>query len=130
MYTYTMTFVYEGELGLPKTSLKHKKDISDIVLKKMTDHELILADFNWSGNYNMENTLSYLDEPYRCGAVVEMRLQLDMKIIQSRDAIYERCITALQQKELFLHHSEEVVEPTANRHQNIISFDMKNKAAA
>jgi len=130
MYTYTMTFVYEGELGLPKKSLKHKEDISCIILKKLSNHELILADFNWSGNYNMENTLSYLNEPYHCGAVIEMRLNLDINIIQSRDAIYERCVVALKQEELFLNKSQELVDRRLNKHKNILSFEMKNQAAA
>jgi len=130
MYTYTMTFVYEGELGLPKKSLKDKAGILSIILKKMTHHELTLADFNWSGNYDKENTLSYLSAPYHCGAVIEMRLQLDPNSLQSRDTIYERCITALKQKELFLHHSQEITDPALNKHQNIFSFDMKSRAAA
>ena len=130
MYTYTMTFVYEGELGLPKKSLKDKAGISSVILKKMARHELTLADFNWSGNYNKENTLSYLNAPYHCGAVIEMRLQLDPNSLQSRETIYKRCITALKEKELILHQSQELTDPVLNKHQNIFCFDMKSRAAA
>jgi hypothetical protein len=130
MYTYTMTFVYEGELGLPKKILKHKNELSFFVLNKLSNHELILADFNWAGNYDKENTLSYLGDPYRCGAVIEMRLQLDITIIQSREAIYDRCINALKQHELCVQHSQQLINPDLNKPQNIISFDMKSNAAA
>ncbi|WP_154652499.1 hypothetical protein [Flavobacterium rivuli] len=130
MYTYTMTFVYEGELGLPKKSLKDKAGVSSIILKKMAEHELTLADFNWSGNYNKENTLSYLNEPYHCSAVIEMRLRLDLNSLQSRETIYERCIIALKKKELILHHSQELNNPILNKQQNIFSFDMKSRVAA
>jgi hypothetical protein len=123
MYTYTMTFVNEDELGLFSGYLNQICDVRAAVLAKLSKREFTLADFNWTGNYDPTYIRSYLNKPYHCTSVVEIRLDLDRAIISSRDAIYERCITALRNKEIDIRYSKEFYNEIIKKHQNLIIFD-------
>ena len=119
-----MTFVNEKELGLSSCSANQNNQIKKVVLEKLSQHELILADFNWVGYYDPCNLKAYLDEPYRCNAVIEIRLDLNINIISSRDAIYDRCLAALRQDEIFVKRAEEFLNTKLKKHQSLITFDM------
>lgn len=96
MFTYTMTFVSGESLWVCGGAQPVNAIISGIVTDKFSKGELELADFNWIGNYSAKDSLSYLKEPYSCNVVVEVRLELDVVTIQSRSAIYRRCLDAVK----------------------------------
>lgn len=123
MDTYTMTFVNKVGLGLSPGSFRHYSQVKQAVLEKLFKHEFILADFNWAENYDPNNIKIYLEEPYHCNTVIEMRLDLDVHNIRDRSAIYERCLTALGQDEIFVKRSEEFLDNNCNQYKNLITFD-------
>lgn len=127
MNTYTMTFVSGDIMGLPTEVEPSDKIISGLVTEKFSNHELELADFNWSGNYNIDNSLSYLLEPYKCNVVVEVRMNLDLITMQSRRAIYERCLKALILHEVFLT-GVRCLQSHQSDLKCVLCFDMKSAA--
>lgn len=127
MHTYTMTFVSDDALGLPAVAESRDQIISGIVAEKLSKHQLELADFNWSGNYNINNSLSYLSEPYKCNVVVEVRIKLDLFTIQSRKAIYDRCLDALILHEVFLT-GVKCLHTNKSDLKCVLCFDMKSAA--
>ncbi|RWW91807.1 hypothetical protein [Flavobacterium cerinum] len=127
MNTYTMTFVSGDVLGLPADTEPRDRIISGIVTEKLSKHELELADFNWSGNYSFDNSLSYLSEPYKCNVVVEVRINLDLNTILSRKAIYDRCLDALMLHEVFLT-GVKCLDNNQSDLKCVLCFDMKSAA--
>lgn len=123
MYTYTMTFVSEQPIGLPKEIISCHEDVKSAVAQKLALHEFELADFNWTGAYSFDNSLSYLQEPYRLNCVVEFRVRLDSTILSNREAIYQRCLEALTHHEVILRHSHYIDEPAQSK-KCIIRFDL------
>ncbi|RWW91762.1 hypothetical protein [Flavobacterium cerinum] len=102
MHTYTMTFVTGDIMGLPSDTESNEMIIRAIVTEKLIKQEFELADFNWSGSYTFDNSLSYLNEPYQLNAVVEVCVKLDIVTMRSREAIYARCLHALKLHEVLL----------------------------
>ena len=128
MYTYTMTFVSGEEIALPESTVFQEKVICDMITEKLARHEMVLADFNWSGAYSFNNSLSYLKSPYCVKCVVEVRITLDSTTILSREAIYNRCLQALKQQEVLLKRSHYIKNKKSVTEQCVLSFDMKTAA--
>ena len=124
MYTYTMTFVSGDVIKIPNLS-----SCDNLIFRRVTDklirQEMSLADFNWSGAYHFHNSFSYLIEPYYFNSVVEVRVKLDMVIIQNRQAIYERCLEALLTHEVSLKRIEYLNNNAAGKNKCVLCFDMK-----
>jgi len=127
MYTYTMTFVSEQPIGLPKEVISRHDVVKSAVVEKLAIHEFELADFNWTGAYSFDNSLSYLQEPYRLKCVVELRVRLDDTILKDKEAIYQRCLEALNRQEVILKYSRYINEPAQNE-KCLISFDLNTAA--
>jgi len=129
MYTYTMTFVSCDNIGLPADDDVFSGNIiSGIVTEKLNKHELELADFNWSGAYSFDNSLSYLMSPYKFNFVVEVRVKLDVTTIQNRQAIYDRCLEALKKDEVLLKRVECLRDDDSHKEQCVLCFDIKSAA--
>lgn len=127
MYTYTMTFVSERPIVLPKEVISRHEDVRLAVAQRLAHHEFELADFNWTGAYSFDNSLSYLKEPYRLNCVVEFRVRLNSSILSNREAIYRRCLEALTHQEVILKQSR-YIDDTAINGKCIISFDLSTAA--
>ena len=127
MYTYTMTFVSEQPIGLLKEAISRYDVVRSAVVQKLKHHEFELADFNWSGAYSFDNSLSYLKEPYRLNCVLEFRVKLNETILKDKKAIYQRCLEALTKQEVILKNSHFIDEPAFNG-KCIISFDLRTAA--
>lgn len=123
MDTYTITFVDEEELGSDQL-FPGNIYIQNEILKKFNRRQFQLADFNWSGNYTPENAKAYLNSPYKCNAVIEIRLPLDINIIGSRDAIYNTCLQALQDGKVVMKRLQEFKNDNQQKRQNLIRFEM------
>jgi len=104
MYNYTVTFVSNSTAGLTDCCEPQSAVIASLLAEKLCRGEFELADFNWSGNYSPDNSLAYLERPYKIKAVVEVVLVLDRITLQSREAIYERCLAAVLHNEVQLQH--------------------------
>ena len=122
-----MTFVSEQPIGLPKEVISRHDIVKSTVAQKLAHHELVLADFNWTGDYSFDNCLSYLQEPYRLNCVIELRVRLNDSILKDKEAIYQRCLEALTQQEVILKHSHYINE-SAQGNKCIISFDLNTAA--
>ncbi|AWH86564.1 hypothetical protein HYN59_16260 [Flavobacterium album] len=117
-----MTFVDEDKLGLRAESVNAADRVRKIVLEKFLGHNFQLADFNWSGNYDSDNTRAYFFAPYRCETVVEIRLELDIAALATRDAIYDQCLSALKNGELALQHLELPDDRCPHSHHSLVHF--------
>jgi hypothetical protein len=122
-----MIFVTGDFVGLPSKAESYDMIIPRIVIEKLSKHELELADFNWSGAYSYDNSLSYLNEPYKFKMVVEVRVKLDIAILQSRQAIYERCFQAVKLNEVLLKRFE-CFDSKLTKTKYVLSFDMNSAA--
>ncbi|RWX00564.1 hypothetical protein [Flavobacterium cerinum] len=122
MDTYIMTFVNYEALALPTSNTLASSMVERAILQEMLDHNLTLADFNWSGGYSVENTRSYLTQPYNFKAVVEIRMPMDLSMMKSQENIYQYCLKALQTKKVHLRKIEQFVET----HQSIVCLTSQN----
>jgi len=125
MDSYTVTFYCKDCLVVPHDKEVKKEKVCVLVLDKLVQHELELVDFNLTENYetypntNKENTA--------LRTVVEIRLDLDLSDLQSRDSIYNKCLYAMQQNQLYL--SEDVVQDIKGQERQLLVFDKKKHAA-
>ncbi|MES2486697.1 MAG: hypothetical protein V4581_12220 [Bacteroidota bacterium] len=124
MDTYTVTFYCKDCLVVPAQK-EAKQEVCWQVLDKMVQHELELVDFNLTENYE-----TYPDSHKKKGtlrAVVEIRLDLERHDLQSRDSIYNKCLYAMQQNQLYL--SEDIVQEIQGQERQLLVFDKKTHAA-
>lgn len=124
MYTYTMTFVDQDGLIFPDDTSIYRRQIEEMVERKLESREFTLADFNWSGNYDPEHTKAYLVAPYQCHAVVEIRLRLNMTLLNDRNAIYDHCLAALKQKTIYMRQIKEFHSDHSQKAKQLLCFDM------
>ena len=128
MDNYTMTFKYDGYFDLPDDPEIREREVPGMVLEKLQNGDFELVDFNLSENYNEENAENYIDSHLH-RSIVEMRLDLKIKELKSREAIFERCLKALEQNELCLARAFENQNDRLGMLQSIIIFDMKDRCA-
>lgn len=127
MHNYTMTFKYDGEFDLPDEPDARDRDLPGMVLEKLENHHFELVDFNLTENYDREHAKVYIDNPFIHRSVLEIRLDLNMSDLKSRNAIYSRCLNALHDDELLLERAFENDDKEKGMLQSIIVFEMKNK---
>jgi len=124
MDCYTMTFKYDGKFDLPNDPEVRDREVPQMVLKKMERKEFELVDFNLTQNYDSSNPEEYLDSHlYR--AIVEIKLDLSMRALKSREAIYNCCIKAMEEGKLCLDRAYENENKEIGMLQSVIVFDMK-----
>lgn len=138
MYNYTVTFVYDGDFDLPDEPEILYRKVPDMVLKKMEHHEFELVDFNLTQNYDDGYAERYIDDPYLHRSVLEIKLGLGREHLQSREAIYNRCLEAMRSGGLTLCRAYENDNPKMGMLQSIIcleaqdntqpEFQLKNKS--
>ena len=127
MHNYTMTFKYDGEFDLPDEPDARDRDLPGMVLEKLENHHFELVDFNLTENYDREHAKVYIDNPFIHRSVLEIRLDLTMSDLKSRNDIYSRCLNALHDDELLLERAFENDDKEKGMLQSIIVFEMKNK---
>jgi hypothetical protein len=98
-----------------------------MVLEKLESNEFELVDFNLSENYDSSNAKRYIKNTELHRAIVEIRLDLSMRALKSREAIYACCVKAMQQGKLSLAQSFENENEKQGILQSIIIFDMKSR---
>lgn len=130
MHNYTMTFKYDGEFDLPEDEEVRKKEVQEMVLGKLENHEFELIDFNLTENYDGEQSKLYIHDPLLHRAVLEIRLDLSIKEMKSREAIYAKCLKALKEDELCLAHTYGNDDKEKGMLQSIIVFEMKQRQRA
>lgn len=127
MDTYTMTFKYDGEFDLPNDPKVRDRKVPVMVLEKMEKNEFELVDFNLSQNYDSNFAKRYINDLQLHRAVLEIRLDLSMRALKSREAIYACCLKALQQGRLCLQRAYENEDKKLGILQSIIVLDMKSR---
>jgi len=130
MDTYTMTFKYDGEFNLPGDPEVRDRKVPDMVLEKLEKKEFELVDFNLSQNYDSAQAKHYIDNPKVHRSVVEIRMDLSMRTLKSREAIYDCCVNAMKKGKLCLAKAFERENEKKDILQSIIVFDMKRNTAA
>ena len=95
MDNYTMTFKYDGYFDLPDDPEIRDREVPGMVLEKLQNGDFELVDFNLSENYNEGNAENYIHSHLH-RSIVEIRLDLKMRELKSRRAIFERCLQALE----------------------------------
>lgn len=127
MHNYTMTFKYDGEFDLPDDEEAREKEVPGMVIGKLEKNEFELVDFNLTENYDGEHSKLYIDDPLLHRAVLEIRLDLSIKDMKSREAIYAKCLKALQDEVVCLAHTYENDDKEKGMLQSIIVFEMKQR---
>ena len=130
MYTYTMTFTYDGDFDLPNDPFLRERMVPGMVLEKLERRDFELVDFNLSQNYDSTSAERYIANPGINRSVLEIRLDLSPADLKSREAIYSRCLKAMKQGRLKLESAHENENEELGLLQSIIVFDMKKRAAA
>lgn len=126
MHNYTMTFKFDGEFDLPDEPGARDREVPVMVLEKLEKHQFELVDFNLTENYDREHAKVYISDPLIHRSVLEIRLDLSMNDLRSRNAIYSRCLTAMHDDELLLERAVEKDDKEKGMLQSIIVFEMKN----
>lgn len=129
MDSYTMTFKYDGIFDLPNDPEVRDREVPHMVLEKMRKKQFELIDFNLTENYGDNFAEEYLDS-HQYRAVVEIKLNLSMRALKSRDAIYECCLKAMEKDRLCLERAYENENKEKGMLQSIIVFDMKKDRVA
>lgn len=130
MDTYTMTFKYDGLFDLPSDPEAKEREVTRMVLDKMESNQFELIDFNLTENYDGSNAIDYINDEQIHRAVLEIKLNLSMRALKSREAIYACCLEALQKGKLCLYHAYENENRQKGILQSIIVFDMKKRQSA
>jgi len=129
MYTYTMTFTYDGDFDLPNDPFLRERMVPGMVLEKLERRDFELVDFNLSQNYDNTIIEHYIAKPGINRSVLEISLDLAKSDLKSREAIYNRCLTALKKNELCLNRAYENENEKKGRRKSIIVFNMKTTQA-
>lgn len=122
MDNYTVTFVYNGDFDLPNDKDECFAKVPGMVLDKLSDKEFELVDFNYTENYNEEQAGHYISDPLVHRCVLEIVTALNQNHLQSRDAIYDKCVNDLAEGNLYLGCAYENDNPETNMLQSIIKF--------
>jgi hypothetical protein len=125
-----MTFTYDGEFDLPNDEVTRNKEVPAMVLEKMETHKFQLVDFNLTENYDREHSKVYINDPFIHRSVLEIRLDLAIKDMKNREAIFNRCLEALQRDEVSLDYAFENDNKQKGMLQSIIIFEMKERLRA
>ena len=128
MDNYTMTFKYDGDLDLPNDPDGIAKNVPALVLAKMESHEFELIDFNLTQNYSDDKAKDYIKDPYMHRSVLEIKLDLSMEDLTSREAIFDRCLEALREDRLCLTSAFENEDKQKGMLQSLINFSAKSNA--
>ncbi|PZR18210.1 MAG: hypothetical protein DI539_16680 [Flavobacterium psychrophilum] len=121
-----MTFKYDGEFDLPDEPEVRDRELPAMVLEKLDKHQFELVDFNLTENYDREHAKVYISNPLIHRSVLEIRLDLTMNDLKTRNAIYTRCLAAMHDDELHLERAFENDDKEKGMLQSIIVFEMKN----
>jgi hypothetical protein len=127
MDAYTMTFKYDGLFDLPSNPESRALEVTRMVLDKMESNEFELIDFNLTANYDGSNAADYINDEQIHRAVLEIKVDLSMRTLKSREAIYKCCLEALQKGKVTLYHAYENENRQKGIYQSIIVFDMKHR---
>jgi len=125
-----MTFTYDGEFDLPNDEVTRNKEVPAMVLEKMETHKFQLVDFNLTENYDREHSKVYINDPFIHRSVLEIRLDLAIKDMKNREAIFNRCLEALKRDEVSLDYAFENDNKQKGMLQSIIIFEMKERLRA
>lgn len=125
MDKYTLIFVLDGDFDLPNDPEVRDKEVPGMVLDKLENREFELVDFNLTKHYDDDHVEEYIDDPYLHRSVVEVKLPLAMQELESRDAIYERCLEAMKHEQLELCRAFENDNKKLGMLQSIICFEVK-----
>lgn len=130
MDNYTVTFKYDGSFDLPNDPEKRHEFVTGMILKKLEKHDFELIDFNLTENYDDDYAETYISDPYLHRCILEIKTGLTRKDLQSRDAIYERCLREMQHGELKLCKAYENENAKLGMLQSIICFEVSRQDAA
>jgi len=130
MDAYTMTFKYDGLFDLPSNPESRALEVTRMVLDKMENNEFELVDFNLTANYDGSNAADYINDEQVHRAVLEIKVDLSMRTLKSREAIYNCCLEALRKGKVTLYHAYENENRQKGTYQSIIVFDMKHRQSA
>jgi len=130
MDNYTVTFKYDGDFDLPNDPGKRDKSVPGMVLQKLEAHEFELIDFNLTENYQEDYAETYISDPYLHRCILEIKTNLTRKDLQSREAIYERCLIEMKGNHLKLCKAYENENAKLGMLQSIICFEVDGKKAA
>jgi hypothetical protein len=122
MDNYTVTFVYNGDFDLPDNQEECYAKVPEMVLDKLRNKDFELVDFNFSKNYSEEQAGFYIADPSLHRCVLEIVTALSLKHLQSRDAIYDKCMNDLAEGSLYLGCAYENDNPNMDMLQSIIKF--------
>lgn len=126
MNNYTMTFKYDGEFDLPDDEGVRNSELPAMVLEKLKNHQFELVDFNLTENYDREHSRAYISDPFLHRSVLEIRLDLAIRDMKNREAIYNRCLQAVAEGEVTLEYAFENDDKQKGMLQSIIIFEKSN----
>ncbi len=106
MDNYTVTFYCRECINIPQEENVKQDEVCGQVLEKLVQHKLELVDFNLTENYEMYPESH--KKSARLRTIVEIKVDLNKNDLTSREAIYNRCLYAMQQKELQLTRESEM----------------------
>lgn len=130
MDNYTVTFMYDGDLDIPNEPEEMDKTVPHLVMEKLVAHEFEMIDFNLTENYLEEYAETYISDPYLHRCILEVKINLSMDNLQTRESIYERCVKEMQQNELKLCRAYENENSKLGMLQSIICLEVESKKAA
>lgn len=120
-----MTFYCRDCLAIPEDAAAREQRLRDEVAEKMKARQLELVDFNLTEHY--QHYPEYATRG-KHKTLVEIKLELSRAEMKTRESIFNRCFTALQQDEVEL--SEWTQHEDGKVPQSILVFDMKRQAQA
>lgn len=122
MYNYTITFVTNDGIAIPDGLKQSQQELPEKVLKKMESHEFDLVDFNLTKNYSQGIASHYIENCHKHRSVLEIIIELNKNDLNSREAIYNKCLKTLSEKKLYLGCAYENEVKEKNIVQSIIKF--------
>ncbi|MFP9098126.1 hypothetical protein ACLI09_03665 [Flavobacterium sp. RHBU_24] len=124
MSNYTMTFYCRDCLPVPDASqFRPHRNLHDRIRSLMGARKLELVDFNLTENYQ---TYPEYHSRGRHKTIVEIRLDLNRMDLVSRESIYNRCLMAINNDELYLSDYSETGSEANAVPENLFVFDMKS----
>jgi hypothetical protein len=125
MDNYTVTFYCRDCINVPQEEQARQEEVCGKVLEKLLQHKLELVDFNLTENYDTYPESHKKSSSLR--TIVEIKLDLTRSDLTSRDAIYNKCLYAMQQNKLYLSNNAQTGRHGEER--QLLVFDMKHQAA-
>lgn len=115
MDNYTVTFYCRDCINIPQEENVRQDKVCGEVLEKLVQHKLELVDFNLTENY--ETYPESFKKSAKLSTIVEIKVDLTRNDLTSRESIYNRCLFAMQQKQLRLTKESQAAD---DRHQYLI----------